>query len=104
MTFEVFDFVPESYQKKTVQLVPEIHFYNDNLSFFAAKEEITKHFDRNERNIYSKHKDDAHEKEFIDLLYVFNRQFLIELYIIQYFVKILTKFRRLSSIPRTPEF
>ena len=29
--------------------------------FFVAKEEITKHFNRIEGNIYSKHKDDANK-------------------------------------------
>ena len=40
--------------------------------FFAAKEEITKQFDGIEGNIYFKLKDDANEKEFRVLFYVFN--------------------------------
>ena len=93
LIFEISDFVSESCQTKTAHRVPEIHFYNDNLFFFAAKEELNQQFDGIEENIYYKHKDDAYEKGLINLLFVFNLQLLFELLIIQYFVKILMKFR-----------
>ena len=69
----------------------------------CCKRENIKHFNGVEGNIYFKHKDDAHEKEFTDLLYVFNRQLPIKLEKIHDFFKILN-LEEPSSIPRTPKF
>ena len=49
---------------------------------------MAKHFNGVEGIIYFKHKDDAQKKEFIKLYYGFNRQLLVELQLIQYFLKI----------------
>ena len=68
----IFGFVPESLQTATVHQVKIIYFGNENLLNFVAKVEITQHFNEIQRNIYSKHKDDAHKKEFINLFYAFN--------------------------------
>ena len=70
MALDISGFTQESCQTATAQRITGIHFGIYNLFLFVSKEEITKHFDRIERNIYSKNMDKTYKKELVELFSV----------------------------------